>query len=122
MQPPKLEKIPKKHKFHSYEIEDDYNYLEENWQEIVKDPEKLPKKIADYITAENKYADEYLKDTKEIQDTLWKIHRGRIKEDETSVEIKHKDYFYYSRYRKKNKDQGHYSNACRKHKTIKAPE
>ena len=122
MQPPKLEKIPKKHKFHSYEIEDDYNYLEENWQEIVKDPEKLPKKIADYITAENKYADEYLKDTKEIQDTLWKIHRGRIKEDETSVEIKHKDYFYYSRYRKKNKDQGHYSIACRKHKTMKAPE
>jgi len=122
MQPPKLEKIPKKHKFHSYEIEDDYNYLEENWQEIVKDPEKLPKKIKDYITAENKYADEYLKDTKEIQDTLWKIHRGRIKEDETSVEIKHKDYFYYSRYRKKNKDQGHYSIACRKHKTMKAPE
>ena len=76
MQPPKLEKRPKKHKFHSYEIEDDYNYLEENWQEIVKD-------------------------TKEILDTLWKIHRGRIKEDETSVEIKNKDYFYYSRYRKK---------------------
>ncbi len=104
MQPPKLEKISKKHKFHSYEIEDDYNYLEENWQEMLKDPEKLPKKIADYINAENKYADEYLKATKEIQDTLWKIHRGRIKEDETSVEIKHKNYFYYSRYRKKNKD------------------
>ena len=43
MQPPKLEKRPKKHKFHSHEIEDDYNYLEENWQEIVKDPKKLPK-------------------------------------------------------------------------------
>ena len=96
MQPPKLEKIPKKHKFHSHEIEDDWHYLEEGWQEIVKDPTKLPKKIKDYIAAENRYADEYLKDTKEIQDTLWKIHRGRIKEDETSVEIKHKDYFYYS--------------------------
>ena len=122
MQPPKLEKKPKKHKFHSYEIEDDYHYLEENWQEIVKDPKKLPKKIADYITDENKYADEYLKDTKEIQNTLWKIHRGRIKEDETSVEIKHKDYFYYSRYRKKNKDQGHYSITCRKYKSMGAPE
>ena len=122
MQPPKLEKIKKTHTFHSYEIEDDWHYLEKGWQEIVKDPTKLPKKIKDYIAAENKYADEYLKDTKEIQDTLWKIHRGRIKEDETSVEIKHKDYFYYSRYRKKNKDQGHYSIACRKHKTMKAPE
>ena len=122
MHPPKLEKIKKNHKFHSHEIEDDWHYLEEGWKEIVKDPKKLPKKIADYIAAENKYADEYLKDTKKIQDTLWKIHRGRIKEDETSVEIKHKDYFYYSRYRKKNKDQGHYSIACRKYKTMKASE
>ena len=105
MQPPKLEKRTKKHKFHSYEIEDDYYYLEENWQTIVKNPKLLPKNIADYIFDENKYADEYLKDTKEIQDVLWKIHRGRIKEDESSVEIKNKDYFYYLRYRKKNKDQ-----------------
>ena len=112
MQPPKLEKRHKKHKFHSHEIEDDYNYLEENWQEIVKDPKKLTEKIKNYIADENKYADEYLKDTKKIQDDLWKIHRGRIKEDETSVEIKYKDYFYYSRYRKKDKDQGHYSIAC----------
>lgn len=122
MLPPKLEKRSKKHKFHSYEIEDDYHYLEENWQEIVKDPKKLPKKIANYIADENKYADEYLKDTKEIQNALWKIHRGRIKEDETTVEIKNKDYFYYSRYRKKDKDQGHYSIACRKFKNMKAPE
>ena len=122
MQPPKLEKRPKKHKFHNYVIEDNWNYLEENWQEIVKDTKKLPKKIADYIADENKYANEYLKDTKEIQDILWKIHRGRIKEDETSVEIKNKDYFYYSRYRKKNKDQGHYEITCRKYKSMEAPE
>ena len=36
MHPPKLEKRPKKFKFHNHEIEDDYNYLEKNWQEIVK--------------------------------------------------------------------------------------
>ena len=41
MQVPKLEKRSKKHKFHNYEIEDDYNYLEENWQEIVKNPKLL---------------------------------------------------------------------------------
>ena len=47
MQPPKLEKRQKKHKFHEkYEIEDDYSYLEDNWQEIVKNPKILPKKIA----------------------------------------------------------------------------
>ena len=122
MQIPKLEKRPKTHKYHNYEIEDDYNYLEENWQEIVKDPKLLPKNIASYIADENKYADEYLKDTKEIQDVLFKEIRGRIKEDETSVEVKHKDYFYYSRYRKKNKDQGHYSLACRKFKSMDGPE
>lgn len=122
MQPPKLEKRPKKHKFHNYEIEDDYHYLEENWQKIVKNPKLLPKEIKNYITDENKYADEYLKDTKKIQDILWKTHRGRIKEDETSVEIKNKEYFYYSRYRKKNKNQGHYSLTCRKYKSMDASE
>ena len=74
MQPPKLEKRPKKHRFHNYEIEDDYQYLEENWEEIVKNPKLLSKRIAGYISDENKYADEYLKDTKEIQDILWKMH------------------------------------------------
>ena len=48
--------------------------------------------------------------------------RGTMAEDEKSVEIKHKDYFYYSRYRKKDKDQGHYSIACRKFENMKAPE
>ena len=122
MHTPKLEKKPKKLKFHNYEIEDNYNYLEENWQEIVKNPKLLPKKIADYLAAENKYADEYLKDTQNIQDILYKEMRARIKEDEVSVEVKHKDYYYYSRYRKKNKDQGHYSLSCRKFKSMDAPE
>ena len=45
MQPPKLEKREKKHKFHNHEIEDDYNYLEENWQEVVKNQKLLKKKL-----------------------------------------------------------------------------
>ncbi len=85
MQPPKLEKRPKKHKLWNHEIEDSHYYLEENWQEIVKNPKLLPQPIQDYITAENQYADNYLKDTKEIQDILFKEMRGRIKEDEHSV-------------------------------------
>ena len=72
MQLPKLEKRPKKHKFHNHEIEDDYNYLEENWQEVVKNPKLLKKEISDYIDAENNYADNYLKDTQKIQEILFK--------------------------------------------------
>ena len=106
MEPPKLEKRSKKYKFYDYEIEDDYNYLEDNWREIVKNPKLLPKKISDYIAAENDYADNYLKDTLKIQDILWKEMFGRIKDDEQSVEMKYRDYFYYSRHRKKGKDQG----------------
>ena len=93
MQTPKLEKQPKTHKFHNYVVEDDFNYLEANWQEIVKNPKLLPKKIANYIADENKYADEYLHDTKEIQDILWKTHRGRIKEDETQLKLNIKTTF-----------------------------
>ena len=51
MEPPKLEKRSKKHKFYDYEIEDDYNYLEENWREVVKNPKLLKKNIANYISA-----------------------------------------------------------------------
>jgi len=122
MEPPKLEKRSKKHKFYDYEIEDDYNYLEENWREVVKNPKLLKKNIANYISAENDYADTYLKDTQKIQDILWKEMRGRIKENEQSVEMKYGDYFYYSRHRKKGKDQGNYALACRKFKSLDAPE
>ena len=41
MQPPKLVKRQKKHKFHSYEIEDDWQYLEENWQRNCKRSKKV---------------------------------------------------------------------------------
>ena len=47
---------------------------------------------------------------------------GRIKDDEQSVEMKYRDYFYYSRHRKKGKDQGNYALACRKFKSMDAPE
>ena len=122
MQPPKLEKIQKKHKFHNVELEDDYFYLEENWQDIVKNPKLLPKKISNYIEQENKYAENYLADTEKIQEILFKEMRGRIKEDEQSVETRYQDYFYYSRYRKKGKDQGNYSLSCRKFKNMDAQE
>jgi oligopeptidase B len=122
MQPPKLEKRPKKHKFWNHEIEDSHYYLEENWQEIIKNPKLLPQSIQDYIAAENQYANNYFKDTKEIQDILFKEMRGRIKEDERSVEMKYGDYYYYSYFRKKNKDQGHYSLSCRKFKNMKTKE
>ena len=122
MQPPKLEKRPKKHKFWNHEIEDNHYYLEENWQEIIKNPKLLPQPIQDYIAAENQYANNYLKDTKKIQDILFEEMRGRIKEDERSAEMKYGDYYYYSYFRKKNKDQGHYSLSCRKFKNMKAKE
>ena len=70
MQPPKLEKRPKKHKFWNREIEDNYYYLEENWQGIVKNPKLLPRPIKNYIDKENKYADHFLKDTKKIQKAI----------------------------------------------------
>ena len=123
MQPPKLEKRPKKHKFWNREIEDDYYYLEENWQGIVKNPKLLPRPIKNYIDKENKYADHFLKDTKKIQKALFKEIRGRIKEDQRSVPVKYENYFYYSYYRKKSgKKKGHYALSCRKFKSLKGKE
>ena len=47
MQSPKLEKRPKKHKFHSHEIEDDYNYLEDGLNQ--GDGKYFDKKIHGYL-------------------------------------------------------------------------
>ncbi len=86
-------------KFHGVTLEDDYFWLRaENWQEAMREPEKLPEDIKSYLTQENDYYDAAMADTKALQDKLISEMRGRIKEDDSSVPVKDGAFAYSWKY------------------------
>lgn len=65
------------------------------WIEKRADP-----KVAEYVAAENDFADKIMRPTKGLQSKLYKSIRSRIKEDDLSVPIKDGEYYYFTRMRK----------------------
>ena len=63
------------------------------WLNQRENPEVL-----DYLKAENSYQEAMMKHTEPLQDQLFKEITSRIKQDDMSVPVKHKGYWYYSRY------------------------
>lgn len=91
---------------------DNYAWLkDENWQQVIQDPEKLSKDIRTHLEAENSYTEKSLQHTKPLQENIFSEMRGRIKENDSTVPEKDGDYFYYVRY-EKNKQYPIY---CRTH-------
>jgi oligopeptidase B len=89
-----------KSQWHGVEIVDDFGWLRaDNWQEVMRDPSKLPSDIRGYLEAENAYAEAMLKPTTDLQDTLYREIRGRIKEDDSSVPMADGPYAYQTRHR-----------------------
>ncbi len=84
---------------HGVTRSDEYHWLRaDNWQAVMRDPETLPETIRAHLEAENAYCNAMLADTKELQDTLYKEMRGRIKEDDSSVPAPDGPYAYGIRY------------------------
>ena len=54
--------------------------------------------VIDYLEEENQYIDTKLAHTQPLQDKLFEEIVGRIKKDDTSVPVKDRGYWYYSRY------------------------
>lgn len=97
--PPIAEKRTHETSVHNTKLTDDYHWLRaDNWQEAMREPEKLPEDIKSYLNAENSYYDLAMEDTKELQDTLIKEMRGRMKEDDNSVPVKYGPYAYSWKY------------------------
>ena len=89
--PPKAERIP--HKIvapHGHTREDPYYWLRER-----DNP-----KVISYLNAENAYTEATMAGTKPLQETLFNEIVGRIKQDDSSVPYRYKNYEYYTRYRK----------------------
>ncbi|MBA2635759.1 MAG: S9 family peptidase, partial [Sphingomonas sp.] len=61
------------------------------------DTRKNPAMLA-YLNAENAYADSMLASTKPLQGKLFDEIVGRIKQDDSSVPVRQRGYYYYSRF------------------------
>ncbi len=81
------------------------------------DSRKNPEMLA-HLKAENAYADAMLASTKPLQETLFTEIVGRIKQDDASVPVRDRGYYYYSRFA----TGADYPLIARKRGSLSAPE
>jgi oligopeptidase B len=74
--------------------------------------------VTDYLNAENKYTEEKMQHTEELQQSLYDEILSRIKETDLSVPYRLKDYYYYSR----TEEGQAYGIFCRKYQSLDAAE
>ncbi|HEY4204760.1 MAG TPA: S9 family peptidase [Xanthobacteraceae bacterium] len=100
MQPPRAERRPHRFTMHGTELVDDYAWLkDDNWQEVLREPQLLQPDIRAYLEAENAYTDSVLGGTTPLQAKLVAEMRGRIKEDDSSVPSPDGPFAYLHKYR-----------------------
>lgn len=75
---------------HGAERNDEYYWLRD-------DKRENPEMVA-YLNAENAYVDAHMKPLKPLEDALYGEIVGRIKQDDSSVPYRERDYWYYSRF------------------------
>ena len=96
---------------HNIEWEDNYSWIhQKNILEVLRDKTKLDPEVRKYLNEENSYADHHLKDTKNLQKTLFDEIKGRIKLDDESLPYKDHTYEYWT----KTTTTGNYSIKLRK--------
>jgi len=102
--PPRALKIPRVDTlFNEIKVDDYY------WLRNRNDP-----RVVKYLEAENDYTQKVMAHTISLQKILYKEMLARIEETDTTVPVKKKDYYYYTR-TEKGKEYPIY---CRKYKTL----
>lgn len=87
IRPPAARKIPKTSVVHDETLADDYFWLRE----------KTNPEVIAYLEAENAYAAQLMKETEELQESLYGEMLARIKETDENVPYRLGDYLYYTR-------------------------
>ena len=106
----KLKKIKSEKKYHDIALNDEYAWVDQpDILEVLKDANKLNPEVKDYIKANNKITDEYFKDTKDLQKSLFTEIKSKIKLNDTSLKFKDKGYYYWS----KTEAKGNYEKRIR---------
>jgi len=102
--PPDVEQRPHTIEVHGRSWEDPYFWLRD----------KEDEQVIDYLNRENAYTETVMQHTKQLQTKLFEEFKGRINEDDQSVPVKRKEYYYYYR-TEKGKD---YRIFCRKYQSM----
>jgi len=96
---PVAKKITSYTTYHNIDKIDEYAWLRaDNWQQVLQNPHLLNSEIRQYLEAENSYQSDFMQDSLAVQEKLFKELKGRIKEDDSSVPLKHNNYTYGVRY------------------------
>jgi oligopeptidase B len=99
-QPPRAERRPHRFTMHGQELVDDYAWLkDDNWQEVLRDPQLLQPDIRAYLEAEYVFTYCVLGGTAPLQAELVAEMRGRIKEDDSSVPSPDGPFAYMHKFR-----------------------
>lgn len=97
--PPRADQRPHPITQHGITRDDPYHWLrDENWQDVMREPEKLREDIRTHLDAENVWTAHVMAPTEALQETLFAEMKGRIKEDDASVPAKDGPWSYYRRY------------------------
>lgn len=108
IKPPVAKVVPERLDKHGHARIDNYYWLRERDNpEVIK-----------YLAAENEYTSALMAHTGELQATLFKEFKARIKQTDTSVPYRKDDYFYYTRM----EEGKNYPLHCRKKGSLEAPE
>jgi oligopeptidase B len=99
LSPPVAARKPYFTTHHNDRREDPYHWLRApNWQEVMQQPETLDGEIRDYLEAENSFFEaEFGAPTADLQETIYREIRGRIKEDDSGIPSPDGPFAYNSR-------------------------
>jgi oligopeptidase B len=92
--PPRAEPRPFSYERHGYTIEDPYAWLKDPGYPTVEDGGVLA-----YLEAENLYFEAAMAPHSALVETLFEEMKGRIKEDESSVPVRERDWLYWWAFR-----------------------
>lgn len=96
---PVADKKPEQNTAHGVTRTDNYNWLRaDNWQEAMREPDKLPEPIKNYLKAENNYCAEAMQPLAQLQSDLVAEMRGRVQEHDESLPEADGPYAYCDRH------------------------
>ena len=96
---PVANKKPQSITRHGDQWDDPYAWLkDDNWQQVMQDPDMLDPEIRTYLEAENAYTQAMLEPSEALTATLFDEMKARIKEDDSSVPSPDGGYAYFRKY------------------------
>lgn len=100
MKPPIAEQRLHRETHHGIVKDDPYAWLrDDNWQQVMHEPDCLDGDIRAYLEAENAYTEYNLEPLFDMRDRLFAEMRGRIEPNETTIPQTHGAFAWNTRYR-----------------------